>query len=90
MYSVPLGSPTGPQKRPYLHAVSVCRTVAVCVYRVRWAGVLAGYGDWVGIGEGYTGYYPATSKAEGNPSEAGPEGLQGLEWWGLPAAPALP
>ena len=38
---------------------------------------------WVYRG-GYTGYYPATLLEESpRYSEAGPEGLQGLEWWYL-------
>ena len=36
----------------------------------------------VGTRGGYTGYYPASCSRGANPdSEAGPEALQGLEWW---------
>ena len=42
-----------------------------------------GYGDWVGYGEGYTGY-PATCKAEVPDSGAGPrkpcKGWSGVVW----------
>ena len=41
-----------------------------------------GYGDWVGGGRGYTGYYPATVKRSRS-SEAGPGSpSRGLEWVG--------
>ena len=41
------------------------------------------YGTRVGRGRGNTGYL-ATLLGEGYiPSEAGPEALQGLEWWGM-------
>ena len=44
-------------------------------------GYRVGYGTRVGIGRGYTGVLPSHCKAEAQDSEAGPEGLQGLEWW---------
>ena len=46
-------------------------------------GIQGGYGDWVGQGEGYTGYYPA---AKGGPrySGAGPGSpCQGWSGWYL-------
>ena len=52
-----------------------------------------GVPGWVyreGIREGYTGVVPSHRKAEGMYSEAGPEGLQGLEWWYIPAARPAP
>ena len=54
-------------------------TSAAWVQRVgTWVGIPGGY--W----EGYTGYYPATqhgARGGSQTSEAGPEALQGLEWW---------
>ena len=49
-----------------------CAGTAVSV-----GGYRVGYGDWVGTGVGYTGYYPASLKAEAGTAERAPEALQG-------------
>ena len=52
-----------------------------------WAGLgTTGVGyRWVGGRVGNTGAQPAARKEVLSPSEAGPEALQGPEWWGLSA-----
>ena len=80
MCSTPLGSPTVPSKRSYVHAAG--HRTAGSGHRV---GVQAGWvpGWGMGLGgyqEGYTGYYPASWKAEPTDSGAGPGRPQGLEW----------
>ena len=69
----------------------VPRTVVYpCCRDVRCLAGCTRVGIQVGTWEGYTGYYPASLKAEGMTAERAPEGLQGLEWVVIPAAPAQP
>ena len=80
---IPLGSPTGPQKRLLDH--SVRRTAGG-----RWEGVPGWYGDRVGRGEGYTGYYPAAKDVpvkRSPDSEAGPGSPIGAGVGGQGVAP---
>ena len=61
VYSRPLGSPTGPWKRSYVH-VPVVPSASAVLSTVRWDRGVPGWGMGLGgVGEGYTGY-PASCK----------------------------
>ena len=77
MCSIPLGSPTGPQKQLF-------STAEYVLGMVTGSGVRVGYGDRVGTGRGIPVAQPArqgrTPVSGVLTAKRAPEALQGLEW----------